>query len=243
MTPSPPVRVLRGAEPAPHRFAELTADAQVIGNDLPAFVPLAGLIAAAPPEAPPEATPEPPPDPAASFEEGRRAGHAARDAEVEALQAEVDRLGAALAEAEAAAEARAATVDAATERLRGLWDGAVRELQPTLAALAIETAEAVLAAPLSDPQRAATEAAVAEAIDALAGEGPVVVALHPVDLLRIEEAGLAASLGGAHPGLRWEPDPSLAEGDWTATTSVATVRRVRDEMLAGLRDRLGLDPL
>lgn len=239
MTPSPNVRVLRGAEPVAHRFAELAADAEVIGDALPAFVPLAGLVAL-PDDAP---AAEPAPDPGEAFDEGRRAGHAERDAEVEALQAEVARLEAALADAEAAAGAHAATVDDAAERLGGLWDEAVRALQPTLATLAIETAEAVLASPLSAPQRAATEAAVAEAIDALAGEGPVVVTLHPVDLLRIEEAGLAASLVGAHPGLRWEPDASLAEGDWAAATSVATVRRIRDEMLAGLRDRLGLAPL
>jgi hypothetical protein len=238
VTPPPPVRVLRGAEPAPHRFAELSGAAPA-PDDVPAFVPLAGLVAL-PSEEP---VAEPAPDPTEAFEDGRQAGRADRDAEVEALEAEVARLEAALADAESAAGAHAATVDDAAERLSGLWAEAVEALQPTLASLAIETAEAVLAAPLSDPQRAATEAAVAEAVDALASEGPVVVTLHPVDLLRIEEAGLAASLAGAHPGLRWEPDVSLAEGDWTAATSVATVRRIRDEMLAGLRGRLGLDAL
>ena len=231
-------RVLRGPAPPAHTFAALGDGVPAVAP--PTFVAFPDLV-----ESEPAAPPEPP-DPAETFDEGRQVGRTDRDAEVEALQAEVDRLQAALADAEAAAaEAdglRAEAVAEAAERLAVLWSDAVREMQPTMASIAIEAAEALLAAPLSEPQQAAAETAIAEAVDALAADGPVVVALHPVDLLRLQEAGLAASLTGAHPGLRWEPDAALAESDWTATTSEATIRRVRTDMVASLRARLGLTP-
>ena len=79
-------------------------------------------------------------------------------------------------------------------------------------------------------------------MDALAGDAPLSVIVHPVTLLHLQETGLADSLQGAHPRLRWEPDNTIAEDDWAASTPEAAIRRIRDSMLASLRERLGLEP-
>ena len=237
MTASPP-RVLRGVDLQPHAFDVLDGSAPRVPA-LPAFVPLADL------SAPEDVAPEPEPDPLApvraeAFEEGRQAGRADRDDEVDALQAEVERLTAERDEVTQALADRDTLVQAATDRLTAGWAEAVRSLEQDLAALAIETAEAVLDAPLSDDQRAAAERALAAAVDALAGGAAVAVALHPVDLLRLQESGLADAVQGAHPDLHWEPSDALAEGDWTVSTDAAAIRRVRADMLGALRERLGL---
>ena len=178
-----------------------------------------------------------------AFEAGRQAGQAehadrlaALTAEVEALRAELD----AAADAEAAHQAMCRET---ADKLSDAWAEGVRSLEPSLAALAIETAEAILEAPLSDSQRGAAERALSEAIDTVAGGPPVTIALHPIDLLRFQETGLAGALDETHPGLRWEADSGLAEGDWFVSTADAAVRRVRLAMVAALRERLGLPAL
>lgn len=228
-------RVLRGHAAPPHRFAPLPAAAAVPAFEPLAFEPLAFGGPAAPPVSSGEAAADAEALDAA-FEAGREAGRAGRDDEVAALRADVERLE---AEAAARAEADAATGRAA-ERLAGLWEGGIRGLEPALAALAIETAEALLSAPLSGAQRAAADQALAEAVDAVAGAAPLSVRLHPVDLLHLQESGLADALSRSHGGLRWEPDNTLAEGDWTATTPEAAVHRLTRPMLGALRERLGV---
>ena len=57
---------------------------------------------------------------------------------------------------------------------------------------------------------------------------------------RVQESGLAGALDDTHPGLRWEADAGLDEGDWAVSTADAAVRRVRTAMVAALRERLGL---
>ncbi|WP_420456793.1 hypothetical protein [Rubrivirga sp.] len=235
---SPSARVLRDNAPLePFLFQVLDEDEPLDAAALPAFVPFPSLF----PDPVGEA-PEDGPD-AESAEALEAAQAAAHDAETDALRAEVDRLTAALDQANDAREAASDAARQTADRLTDLWAEALRQIEPELVALALEAAEAVLDAPLSPDQRAAADHALAETVDGLAGGGPVVVAVPPVDLLHLQESGLAATLSGAHPDLRWEPSDALAEGDWSVSTSQAAVRRVRADMLATLRDRLGLDAL
>ena len=241
---TPTTRVLRGTDPTPHVFASL--DDAFAPSAAPAFVPFPGLAPLAPDvdgavegDATTESEPAPVPAPP-TFEDGVRAGRAERDGEVAALQAEVARLGAALKAAEAEVASGEALRTETADRLAALWAEAARQMEPALAALAIETAEALLRAPLSPDQRAAADRAIADAVDALSTNGPLIVSLHPVDLLHLQESGLADALATAHPTLRWEPDDARAEGDWTASTSEAAIRRIRTDLIGGLRERLGL---
>lgn len=219
MPDSPPSRVLRGITPEPYTFASFGLDGEV--------------IAAPPVPAPsPEALEE-------AYERGRKAGLRERQEEVAALQEETVRLAQDLKNG---IETQKAFVQHTADRLGEQWQEALRELEPKLAAIAIDVAEAVLEAPLADLQRDATDRAIADAVDALAGDAPLSVVVHPVTLLHLQEIGLADSLQGAHPRLRWEPDNTIAEDDWAASTPDAAVRRIRETMLASLRERLGLEP-
>ncbi|GAB5537429.1 MAG: hypothetical protein Rubg2KO_36780 [Rubricoccaceae bacterium] len=215
-------RVLRGVRAEPYTFAALNA-----------------------PEVPVDERPPMPPNPAPSQEaleeayvRGRDDGLRERQDEVAALQEETVRLAQNLKEG---IEDQKAFVQHTAERLSAQWTDAIRAIEPTLAAMAIDVAEAVLEAPLADRQREATDRAIAEAIDTLAGDSPLSVIVHPVTLLHLQETGLAESLSGAHPRLRWEPDNTIAEDDWAASTPEAAIRRIRDAMIADLRERLGLE--
>ena len=211
--------VLRGLSPTPFAFAAF--------DGTPA-------AAARWPE------PEPALSPDDAFEAGRQQALAEAAEQTAALEAEAARLAAALDQAERDRAAHADALHQSAERLAGLWADGVWALEPALAALAVETAEAVLEAPLSGDQRAAAARALSGAIDHVAGGPPVTVSLHPVDLLAVQESGLAGALDETHPGLRWEADAGLAEGDWAVSTADAAIRRVRTAMVAALRERLGL---
>ncbi|WP_412061187.1 hypothetical protein [Rubrivirga sp. IMCC45206] len=233
----PTAHILRGRPSQPYTFGALAEEA-------PGPAPFVALDTDAPsaidgflPFSVPTETAGPDP---ASYAAGQADGLAEREAQVTALQAEVDRLSAALDDARAVAAKRAAFAETAAGALRTRWDEAVRGLEAPLIGLAVEVAEAVLDAPLSAAQRAAADAALAGAIDAVGGKAPVTVALHPVDLLHVQETGLAASIEATHAGLRWEADPGLAEGDWGVSTSAAAIQHIRADMMTALRARLSV---
>ena len=211
-------RVLRGVDPAPYTFATIGADGEI---DAPA-------------PSVPTITPD---ELEAAFERGREAGMRERQDEVAALQDETVRLAQQLQDG---IEAQKAFTERTAEGLGEQWRTAIRQLEPTLAEIAVDIAEAILEAPLADAQRAALDRSLAGAVDALAGDAPLSVTVHPVTLLHLQETGLAESLIGAHPRLRWEPDNTIAEDDWAASTPEAAVRRIRAAMLTDLRERLGL---
>ncbi len=111
----------------------------------------------------------------------------------------------------------------------------------TLAArLAFDVAESILGATLPEAARRASMGALSNALEQIAADQTVLATLHPVDLLRLSENGLADEMQAAHAGLKLEADPLLDEGDWHLATPVAVVRRVRSELLDTLRRRLGL---
>lgn len=217
-TPSP--RVLRGITPLPYAFDVFRVDGEVTETPQATTIP-----------ASPDALEE-------AFERGREAGLRERQDEVAALQEETVRLAQDLKEG---IEDQKAFVQRTADRLAEQWQDAIHALEPTLAAIALDVAEAVLDAPLADAQRTAADRAIAEAVDTLATDAPLSVAVHPVTLLHLQETGLAESLAGAHPRLRWDPDNTMAEDDWAASTPEAAIRRIRTAMLTGLRDRLGLE--
>lgn len=195
-----------------------------------------------PPVEPAAFKPMPEPDPPGAFVAGREAGLSEAEAQIEALKAEVSRLSEALDHDRAAAAERTAFVETAAAALRTRWDEAVAELEAPLVELAVGIAESVLDAPLSPAQRSAAAAALAAGVDAVGGSPPVTVSLHPVDLLRAQETGFAASLEATHPGLQWEANPALVEGDWGVSTSTAAIQHIRADMLAALRSRLSISP-
>lgn len=229
MTDSRSTRVLRDAEVAPFEFPPVGA--------LP--TPASEFVAwGAPSDDAPAARAPVSQD---AYDEGIRDGRAEAEAaardQIAALRTEVAESKAAHAEAEAEASRRAReTAQDLSER----WTRAVRELEPSLVDLALHVATEMLGAPPSEAAQQAGAQAIAEAIDGLADGNPTTITLHPVDLLTHQESGFADTLSGAHSLLRWEPDSSLAPGDWVVSTPEAAVRRITSEALTALRNRLGL---
>jgi hypothetical protein len=236
---APPVPADWHHRPAPPR-AETFVFAPLDG---PVLGPLDDAPAADAPQddTEPDAFALPEPDADALRAEGYAQGHAAAraeaDAEIAALTEQVRQLE---AEAESGLRRLEAFATTAAEQLRAAWETAVRTREPLLTELALSVAETVLAAPLTDDQRQGVFHVLAVAIDDLAVRAPVLVQLHPVDLLALQECGLAETLSATHPELRWETTASLDEGDWRASTDEAAVLRIRTEMLASLRERLDL---
>ena len=230
MTAAPSSRVRRDVTATPFEFAPLP----LAPADLPD--PAAGFVAWSAPGDDERRAAE-----AAAFDRGVEAGRAEAEA---AFQEQIEAFRAEAAEREAAHEAalaeHARRTREAAERLSAEWARAVQDLQPRLVDFALGVAEGVLGAPPTEAARQAAVQALAEAVDGLAEGNPTTIRLHPVDLLQHQESGFAETLEGAHPLLRWEPDSTLAPGDWVVSTSEAAVRRITSEALASLRDRLGL---
>lgn len=229
MTDPRSTRVLRGAEAAPFEFPPVGTPPKPASE----FVAW-GAPAGAGPGLRAPATQD-------AYDEGLRDGRAEAEAEawdqIEALRTEMAESKAAHAEAEAEASRRAQeTARDLSER----WTKAVRDLEPSLVDFALHVATEMLGAAPSEAAQQAGAQAIAEAIDGLADGNPTTITLHPVDLLKHQESGFADTLSGAHPLLRWEPDSSVAPGDWVVSTPEAAVRRIISEALMALRDRLGL---
>ncbi|NNF59045.1 MAG: hypothetical protein HKN04_12495 [Rhodothermaceae bacterium] len=176
--------------------------------------------------------------------EWKQQADAEREAAVATAREQAYEEGIAAARAEYGAEREAERAAFASDAagLRALWEGHLAAADPLLVGLAVDVAEAVLDGPLGGDARDATTAAITSAIERFAAQPPLVVTLHPVDHLRLQEAGMVDALTATHPGLRWVPDAALAEGDWSLDAAGAAVRHVRAEVLYDLRRRLGLEP-
>ena len=124
--PTPLPRVLRGITPEPYTFDQLGANGEVVVAPTP-------LAPAPPPEALEDA-----------YERGRKDGLRERQDEVAALQEETVRLAQSLKEG---IEDQKAFVQHTADRLCEQWTSALKTMEPTLAAIAIDVAEAVLEAP------------------------------------------------------------------------------------------------
>lgn len=126
-------------------------------------------------------------------------------------------------------------------RLQTSFEAFMESVEVRAVALAVDAAEAVLGCNLPDDARLVIEQSLATAIEELAGDGAIDVNLHPVDLLRIQESGFEAQVSSAVPSVRWSPDETLEEGDWSAKSSQAVIRRIRSELVNSLRARLGVN--
>ena len=126
------------------------------------------------------------------------------------------------------------------DHLGDLWQQHIEESAPLLTELALEIAETLLDAPLPDAVRGASVQGLTAAVEQLAGTPPVQITLHPVDYLRLQEAGITEQLEAVHDGLRWTTDATLAEGDWSVQSPEAALRRLRAEITQTVRNRLGL---
>ena len=113
-----------------------------------------------------------------------------------------------------------------------LTDQLEREIPPRLVSIASK----VLGQELPRAFKQQVGPAVAEAIDELAGGGPVVVSLHPVDHLLLQESGLKGQIEGATPEVTWKPDPDLSEGDWSISSKEAVLRRFKKEIIGRLQE-------
>ena len=126
------------------------------------------------------------------------------------------------------------------DHLGKLWRQHIEESAPLLTELALEIAETLLDAPLPEVVRGASVQGVTDAVEQLADTPPVQIRLHPVDYLRLQEAGITDQLETVHDGLCWTPDPDLAEGDWSVQSPKAALRRLRTEIAQTVRSRLDL---
>ena len=122
-------------------------------------------------------------------------------------------------------------------QLQSAWRDVLKRSEGLLADVAFEVAETLLGAPLPPSLRGLTTAALAEAIEELAGEPPLRIALHPVDFLQMQESGLVERFEEVHSGLVWEPDPDMRQGDWVMQSPVAAIRRFQDELIGEMRRR------
>ena len=115
-----------------------------------------------------------------------------------------------------------------------VWTNLTDQLEREIPPLLVEIAAKVLGQELPRAFKQQIGPAVAEAIDDLAGGGPLVVSLHPVDHLLLQESGLKDQIDGATPEVNWKPDPELNEGDWSVSSKEAVLRRFK----GGIIDRL-----
>lgn len=198
-----------------------------------------GLSTVLPEEPEPEPEPLTPDEEAAEREAQRQAEY---EAHLETVRADAYEAGRAeaIGELQAEAEMAKAAFAADIERLEARWAEHHERVERQLVALAIEAAEMIVQGPLPHSLRDAADRAVIQAVESLAGGTGVTVRVHPVDFLRLQEAGLIDGLSAAHPALRWSPDDSLQEGDWTIESAESAVRNVRAELMDGLRARLDL---
>ena len=168
----------------------------------------------------------------------------ARLAENEArVREEAFEAGRAAAEEEmrASIEETRTTLASGLEHLNDAIRAHLKDIEPLVVKFALDVAESILADELTDGAKRAAEQDLARALEQLAGDGAIDVYVHPVDLLRLQESGFVDQVSGAISGIRWHAEDGMEEGDWSAKSSMAAVRRVRTEMLNGIRERLGLD--
>ena len=92
---------------------------------------------------------------------------------------------------------------AGTRRLEQARNDFMKQCEPLLADLAFEVAALLIDAPLPHSLKSLSARAFTEAVEELATEKPLRIALHPVDLLELQEAGLVEQLDEVHGGLIW----------------------------------------
>ena len=129
----------------------------------------------------------------------------------------------------------------ALKTLKTTWESFINRSETLLLEIALEIAHFLVDAPLPERFSKSTESAMLEALESLAREVPVRLSLNPVDFLRLQESGLSKHIENQFTTIRWDPQPTLKEGNWIIQTPRQAIRRVSEELLASLRDRFGLN--
>ena len=129
----------------------------------------------------------------------------------------------------------------ALKTLRTTWESFINRSETLLLEIALEIAHFLVDAPLPERFSKSTESAMLEALEILSREVPVKLSLNPVDFLRLQESGLSKHIENQFATIRWDPQPTLKEGNWIIQTPRQAIRRVSEELLASLRDRFGLN--
>ena len=129
---------------------------------------------------------------------------------------------------------------AGLSRLRETWSSFINRSETLLLEIALEIAQFLVDAPLPERFSKRTEEALIEALEALSHDVPVRLSLNPVEMLRLQDSGMARFIEEQFPTLRWDPQATLKEGNWIVQTPRQAIRRVSDELLDNLRDRFGL---
>ena len=120
--------------------------------------------------------------------------------------------------------------------IEDVWTNLTGQLEREIPPLLVEIAAKVLGQELPSIFKQQIGPAVAEAIDDLADGGPLVVSLHPVDHLLLQESGLKDQIDDATPEVTWKPNPDLNEGDWSVSSKEAVLRRFKEEIIERLQE-------
>ena len=120
--------------------------------------------------------------------------------------------------------------------IQDVWTDLTDQLKREIPPLLVQIASKVLGQELPRTFKQQLGPAVAEAIDELSDGGPLVVSLHPVDHLLLQESGLKDQIESATPAVNWKPDSSLHEGDWTVSSEEAMLRRFKEEVAGRLQE-------
>ena len=126
------------------------------------------------------------------------------------------------------------------QRLRDTWGGFISRSETLLLEIAVEIAQFLIDVPLPERFSKLTEEALVEALENLSHDVPIRLSLNPVDLMRLQESGMARFVEEQFPTLRWDPQATLKEGNWIIQTPRQAIRRVSEELIENLRDRFGL---
>ncbi|GAB5521590.1 MAG: hypothetical protein RhofKO_38410 [Rhodothermales bacterium] len=246
----------KAAEPEPYRLrgvlrrGHAEPGLEPVAVQLPTFeadFPLPEALQRSLPEPPPESEPEPEPV-APVFDADREAEWEVRlEAEVAAAREAAFADGYAAAQAEADAEhavwkteqdARNAAMLDKLVVLKNAWKAHLAKSEQALLRLALSAAKAITEVTPAEAQIKATERALSQAVDRLAGEAPVEICTHPVDYLRLQELGVVERLDDLFEHLTWTPDALLSEGDWIVQTTDQAIRRLQDELFSNLKAEL-----
>lgn len=125
-------------------------------------------------------------------------------------------------------------------RFKVSWENYLKRSETILMQIALEITQFIIDAPLPKKYSDVTQAVLNDALDHLSHETPLSLSLNPLDLLRLQESGMMDVMKEKFPALRWDPQPTLKEGNWIIQTPKQAVRRISDEILDHLKDQFGL---
>ena len=125
-------------------------------------------------------------------------------------------------------------------RLKDNWESFIQRSETQLLEIALEVTKFIIDAPLPNQLSNATHQILSETLETLSRETPITISLNPLDLLRFQEAGIMQLIKDQFPGLRWDPQPTLSEGNWIIQTPRKAIRRISDELLTNLKSQFGL---